>query len=240
MLYKIGIGSDCGATAGGNVDQSLGTRSMKLAAGFRNLSVHRIQGRVLCPGSRIRPLQHKPERRWIIKADVDPDAVIERNRAFQVSGSELLMKLLEAKDTRAMAVELAPKIGEDFFVVGSTYLDMAKKDKQLEVAARIESALKIAMEEKNKTLRPEIRLLNDLMSKTTSLQRKQTLNTKQAGDTLQLNDGYFFTLLARMTVDVETQPKGASRTSLLQQLKEIKTETTARLSGMKGFGKPRG
>lgn len=186
------------------------------------------------------PLTYKSsKRKWSIKAEVDPDVVIERNRSFQASGSEILMQLLEAKDTRAMAAELAPQLGEDFFMVGSTYIDMAKKDKQLEVAARIESALKIAMEEKNKTLRPEIRLLNDLMTKTTSLQRKQILNTKQAGDTLQMNDGYFFSLLARMTVDVEGQPKTVGRAKLLLQLKEIKQETSARLSGMKGFGKPK-
>lgn len=167
------------------------------------------------------------------------DRILEGNRAVQVGGSKLLMKLLEADDTRAAARDIAADMDEGFFSVGAAYLDMAKKEKQLEVAARIESALKIAMEEKNNTLRPEIKLLNRLIAEPKSFKRKQVLNTREAGEALQMNDGYFFTLLTRMTADVENQPSNPQKKPLLSQLQDIKLEASARLPpSPRGFGKP--
>ncbi|GMH32293.1 hypothetical protein BSKO_00127 [Bryopsis sp. KO-2023] len=172
-------------------------------------------------------------------AKKDDDQVLEGNRAVQIGGSKLLMKLLDADDTRAAAKEIAPEMDEGFFSVGATYLDMAKKEKQLEVAAKIESALKIAMEEKNKTLRPEIMMFNQLIGEPKSFKRKQILNTTESGEILQMNDGYFFTLLARISMDVENQPDNPQKKPLLAQLRDIKQEALARLptSQGKGFGK---
>lgn len=162
--------------------------------------------------------------------------VVDSNRARQLQGSELLMKLLDAEDVRKTAVELAPQMGEDFFMVGSAYMDMAKKDKQLEVAANIEAALKVAMEEKSKTLRPEIRLLNELVAQKDSVQRKRILNSKSAGEALQMNEGYFFILLSQFTSDISGQADNPGKKELLERLQEIEYETLSRASASKGFG----
>ena len=49
----------------------------------------------------------------------------------------------------------------------------ARKEGNAEVVGRLESVLKIAMEEKQKTLRPEIQLLNSLIAAKSSLQRQE-------------------------------------------------------------------
>lgn len=49
----------------------------------------------------------------------------------------------------------------------------ARKEGNAQVFGKLESTLKVAMEEKNKTLRPEIQLLNKLLGISVSKQRKQ-------------------------------------------------------------------
>lgn len=178
----------------------------------------------------------KEGRHWVKASADDGEDFVSSNRNVQVKGSQLLMKLLEADDLRQAAIELVPEMDESFFMVGSTYMDMAKKDKQTEVAARIEAALKVAMEEKGKTLRPEIRLLNELIAVDDSVKRKRILNTKSAGEALQMNEGYFFILLSQFRSDVEKQPDKPGKNDLLDQLQEIEMEALSRASGMKGFG----
>ena len=52
-------------------------------------------------------------------------------------------------------------------------LGQAEKEGDAAVKARLQSVLKVAMEEKQKTLRPEIQLLNRLLAVESSAQRKQ-------------------------------------------------------------------
>lgn len=52
-------------------------------------------------------------------------------------------------------------------------LHQAKKEGNKEVCSKLEHVLKIAMEEKQKTLRPEIQLLNNLMAATTVPERER-------------------------------------------------------------------
>ena len=49
----------------------------------------------------------------------------------------------------------------------------AKKEGDAAVASQVESVLKVAMAEKQKTLRQEIQLLNRLLAVETSAERKQ-------------------------------------------------------------------
>ena len=52
-------------------------------------------------------------------------------------------------------------------------LSQAKKEGNKDVCAKLEQVLKVAMEEKQKTLRPEIQLLNNLMAATTVPERER-------------------------------------------------------------------
>ncbi len=49
----------------------------------------------------------------------------------------------------------------------------AKKEGNTEVCRKLEEVLRVAMEEKQKTLRPEIQLLNNLMAATTVPERER-------------------------------------------------------------------
>ena len=55
----------------------------------------------------------------------------------------------------------------------SSVLQQAKKEGNPEVCRKLEEVLRIAMEEKQKTLRPEIQLLNNLMAATTVPERER-------------------------------------------------------------------
>lgn len=108
---------------------------------------------------------------------------------------------------------------EEFFMVGAAYLDMARKEGNPEVVRQLESVMRTAMEEKNKTLRPEIRMLNQLLREKTSSERTKTLSEYSAF----LSPGsYFFHLLNRMLVDVEGQRP--PQTKLLAQIRTISKE----------------
>ena len=75
-----------------------------------------------------------------------------------------------------------------------------------------------------------MQLLNQLLAVEDGTERRRVLNRRVAGETLLMNDRYFFTLLARMVADVERQPSHLpQRGPLLRKLAAIKEEATARL-----------
>ncbi|KAK9812959.1 hypothetical protein WJX72_006509 [[Myrmecia] bisecta] len=157
---------------------------------------------------------------------------IKAARSTQLQATDVLAKLLGARDpdaVRAVAQEYIEHLSEQFFMISSTYLEMAKKEGNAEMFGQMQNVLKIAMEEKQKTLRPEIQLLNRLIAEDSSSARKQILNTQEAGRTLVMNNRYFFGLLDKFTRDVNGQPDNARKMKLSMQLREIKKEATARI-----------
>ena len=56
---------------------------------------------------------------------------------------------------------------------GLAFAQQAKKEGNTEVCRKLEEVLRVAMEEKQKTLRPEIQLLNNLMAATTVPERER-------------------------------------------------------------------
>lgn len=108
----------------------------------------------------------------------------------------------------------------------------------MEIANNLKTTLQIAMEEKNKTLRPEIRLLNKLLTEKKSGERIKTI---QANLHYLEADSYFFQLLNRLTLDVERQPDNPKKAELMVQMKSIVRETKEASAGVKktpkrGFG----
>jgi len=155
---------------------------------------------------------------------------VRQQRQQQIAATDLLAKLLQAEgDAKAVATEYIDSLTEEFFFIGSGYLQLSEKEGDSNVTEKIRGALQAAMEVKQSTLRLEIQLLNKLLAASTPLQRKQILNTKQSGEQLIMNDGYFFTLLNRMTSDVSMQPDTPAKETLLEQLAAIKEEAIARL-----------
>ncbi|DBA92775.1 TPA: hypothetical protein ACH3X1_002967 [Trebouxia sp. C0004] len=98
---------------------------------------------------------------------------VKQARTTQVKTTEVLADLLQAPNIAATARNNIDSINEEFFMVSSTYLDMAKKEGNTEVCRKLEEVLRVAMEEKQKTLRPEIQLLNNLMAATTVPERER-------------------------------------------------------------------
>lgn len=139
----------------------------------------------------------------------------------QMKSTELLAELLKTDNRPQFAQEHVDSLTEDFFLVSSTFMEMARKDGNMDMVKQIESALKVAMDEKGKTLRPEIQLLNQLLQQTRSSERSTTFK----GNSQYLrNDSYFFELLRMMTKDVEKQPDSPRKSNLLKQLQIIMTE----------------
>eukprot|EP00899_Mesostigma_viride_P023032 jgi/Mesvir1/3913/Mv19856-RA.1 len=155
-----------------------------------------------------------------------PDKKLENSRAMQIEGSELLAKLMEAKDVRAAARENVDKLNENFFIVTSTYLEMARKEGNQDVVSRIEPILRITMQEKEKTLRPEIQLLNALL-RAPSEQERQKIYVEDKNRQWFVNpkDSYFFKLVDMMMKDVEQSKGNPKRMFILKQLQEIQKET---------------
>lgn len=139
----------------------------------------------------------------------------------QMKSTELLAELLKTANRTQFAQEHLDSLTEDFFLVSSTFMEMARKDGNMDMVNQIESALKVAMDEKGKTLRPEIQLLNKLLQQTRSSERSTTFK----GNSQYLrNDSYFFELLRMMTKDVEKQPDSPRKSNLLKQLRIIMAE----------------
>lgn len=149
------------------------------------------------------------------------EAKVEGARKVQLGATQLLAELLKATDLTGAIKANIESISEDFFTVASTYLDMAKKEGNTEVVAQLERTVRAAMAEKEKTLRPELRMLNQLLRDKNAAERSVTMSRHVA--CLQ-SDSYLFTFLNRMILDVEGQPESGQRTKLLLQLRSIQRE----------------
>lgn len=142
----------------------------------------------------------------------------------QMKSTDLLAELLKTDNRQQFAQEHVDSLTEDFFLVSSTFMEMARKDGNMDMVKQIESALKVAMDEKGKTLRPEIQLLNQLLQQNRGSERSATFR----GNSQYLrNDSYFFELLRMMTNDVEMQPDSPQKSKLLKRLQIIMTEADA-------------
>lgn len=148
----------------------------------------------------------------------------------QLQATDLLATLVKAQNLDAAVEEHVDALSEEFFMVASTYMDMASKEGEKEVADRLKAVLKAAMDAKNNTLRPEIRLLNQLLScEGDSQARKRLLNSRASGEALIADDGYFFKLLDQVSGDVHRQPDNPQKARLLLWLGDIELEARARL-----------
>jgi len=154
-----------------------------------------------------------------------------KERRKQRQATEVLAELLKAKDKEATAAAMVEDLSEEFFMMTSAYLEIAKKEKNTDVVAQMETALQAALKMKEKTLRPEIQLLNQLLRAKTKAERQSVL--AQDPPTLVLNDGYFFKLLERMAKDVGRQPENPKQQELVAQLQAIKFDATKEESKLK-------
>eukprot|EP00250_Pteridium_aquilinum_P001378 c11580_g1_i1 orf=579-1250(-) len=162
---------------------------------------------------------------------------LETARKMQTNATDLLAQLMKAENTAQFAQEHVESLNQEFFMIASTYLSMAKKEGNAEVVNRIETTLKIAMQEREKTLRPEIQLLNQLLRDNGASERSRTMS--RFLDYLK-SDSYFFQLLNRMTLDVEKQPTSRSnpeQMKLLAQLRAINKEAREVSKGLKHAAK---
>ncbi|MCO5580063.1 hypothetical protein L7F22_033929 [Adiantum nelumboides] len=162
---------------------------------------------------------------------------VESARKLQTTATDLLAQLMKAENMEEFAREHVESLDQEFFMIASTYLSMAKKEGNAEVVSRIETTLKTAMREREKTLRPEIQLLNQLLRDKTSAERSKTMD--KFLDYLN-SDSYFFQLLNRMTLDVEKQPTVRSdpeQMNLLAQLRAINKEAREISRSLKHAGK---
>lgn len=139
-----------------------------------------------------------------------------------MQATEVLAELLKSTNPKTTASKYLDHLSEEFFMVASTYLEMAKKEGNAEVMKKIENVLEIAMEEKGKTLRPEIQLMNKLLNSTDQYERAKTIQSNALF--IANTDSYFYELLQRMTTDVENLKESPKRQQLLTQIKTVTRE----------------
>ncbi|CAI5535923.1 unnamed protein product [Closterium sp. Naga37s-1] len=161
-------------------------------------------------------------------ASAGGEKMASQSRRVQVDATRVLAELLQAKELEATVRERVDDLSEEFFMVASAYVDMARKEGNPEVVQQLETVLKVAMVEKEKTLRPEIRMLNQLLRDKTPADRAKTL---AAYEEYLVAGSYFFHLLNRMLVDVESQKP--PQTKLLSQLRTINREVKEAAKGSK-------
>jgi len=166
------------------------------------------------------PLVHRLRPAVVCRA-LDKDQIAKAKK-FQLQATEVLAELLKSSNIQATASKYLDSLTEEFFMVASTYLEMAKKEGNVEVMKKIENVLEIAMEEKGKTLRLEIQLMNKLLNETDQYERSKTIrsNSLYIAD----SDGYFYELLNRMTTDVENLKDSPKKQKLLTQIRAVTRE----------------
>lgn len=139
-----------------------------------------------------------------------------------MQATEVLAELLKSKNPQATASKYLDHLSEEFFMVASTYLEMAKKEGNVEVMKKIEEVLEIAMTEKGKTLRPEIQLMNKLLNETDQYERAKTIKSNSLY--IMDSDSYFYELLQRMSTDVENLKDSPKKQKLLTQIRTVSRE----------------
>eukprot|EP00210_Caulerpa_lentillifera_P005065 g4838.t1 len=151
-------------------------------------------------------------------------------REMQEKASKNLALLLESTDPEATAAAMVEELTENFFVIASTYLEMAKKESESIVAEKLESVLRVAMKAKNKSLRIEIQLLNELLAVDSMQKRSEILRREGAKEILTMNEKYFFQLLNTMIKDVDSRADSLQNRQLMHKLDAIQEETTSILA----------
>lgn len=150
---------------------------------------------------------------------------IREARKQQIQATDLLARLLQAPDAKAIAAEHVDSLTEEFFIMSSTYLDMARKEGNPDVSGKLEQVIQIAMGEKQKTLRSEIQLLNTILACSSQSERQKVYVAPDTVERLTMNDRYFFrVLLDRMIQDVKRQQPSANQAELHKRLQQIKAE----------------
>ncbi|GLC58075.1 hypothetical protein PLESTB_001315800 [Pleodorina starrii] len=162
----------------------------------------------------------------------EPDPAFSRlegARSSQQRSTALLATLLEAGDPVGVARQQLEGLNEEFFMTGSAYLTLARKDGNPDVASRLERALSAAWSVKQSSLRPELQLLNQLVRADTEAERRQMYLSGGSDllSTLTMNDRWFASTLGRMLADVERQPPNPGKAALLGKLRGIQRETEA-------------
>jgi len=153
--------------------------------------------------------------------------VVRESQRMQSESTKVLADILQSEDKAAAAAEaqVAGSFTEEFFHITSALVQMARNEGNVEMADQLESVYFICVEEKEKTLRPEIRLLNRLLRCGTSKERALLLVAERDG-ALQRDDGYFFELVDKMQGDVSR----SKNEPLLAQLKDIESEARAAIA----------
>jgi len=153
--------------------------------------------------------------------------VVQSSKSAQMVATDVIAELLKAHAAgpEKLAEACRSNVGsfnEEFFMIGGTYLQVAKDEGNVDVVGRLDMCMQTALSEKEKTLRPEIRLLNRLLRADTEAQRMALL--REEPETLASDNEYFFGLVKMMEKDVDGQKHNPNRRELVQKLKKIGKE----------------
>eukprot|EP01018_Ginkgo_biloba_P008445 Gb_30721 [translate_table: standard] len=150
----------------------------------------------------------------------EKERVVELSKS-QKNSTELMAELLKSDNPQRVAQVHVDSLTEEFFSISSTFMEMARKEGNKDMVKRIEYALKVAMDVKGKTLRPEVQLLNQLLRDTSVFERSKTFNSYKQ---YLSRESYFFQLLSMLSKDVEMMMDSPQKLKLLKQLDCIKKE----------------
>eukprot|EP00898_Chlorokybus_atmophyticus_P001632 jgi/Chlat1/246/Chrsp1S00213 len=135
---------------------------------------------------------------------------------------------MKAANPTTAAAARSDDLTPEFFTVASAYLDMAKKEGNPEIVAKIELCIGAALAEKERTLRPEIRLLNALMRTGAKPAAAREAILEEHRELVEdTSSGYFYTLVGRVRGDLKAQPRSDARDANLALLDAVDSEARA-------------
>ncbi|KAL6781176.1 hypothetical protein ACKKBG_A10115 [Auxenochlorella protothecoides x Auxenochlorella symbiontica] len=149
-------------------------------------------------------------------------------RKLPVSGgAQLLLQLLQAKDPAAYARANVDLYQEEFFQSSWAFIAMAEREGSKEVVQELHKAMRIAMDAKQASLRPELQLMNLLMAAPDGPARAKIWAQFTEGDKAPLDGAFFTRVLARFSKDVASGASGTQKDKNLQdRLRRILSESS--------------
>eukprot|EP01025_Chloroclados_australasicus_P058485 TRINITY_DN7347_c2_g1_i1.p1 TRINITY_DN7347_c2_g1~~TRINITY_DN7347_c2_g1_i1.p1 ORF type:complete len:247 (+),score=28.39 TRINITY_DN7347_c2_g1_i1:1-741(+) len=148
--------------------------------------------------------------------DEQQKELIEQQNLAKLRSVDMLTRLLKAKDIQKEADELVEHMDPNFFHIAGTYIEMAKKEGDQNTLGNLTRVYEAAQKARNKTLRPEIQLLNELLwAKKKSW---ETLLNNNA-EVLGLDNEYFFELADQLIKDFDQQ-KNFIQSNKIREIKK--------------------
>eukprot|EP01024_Parvocaulis_polyphysoides_P064714 TRINITY_DN7534_c0_g1_i3.p2 TRINITY_DN7534_c0_g1~~TRINITY_DN7534_c0_g1_i3.p2 ORF type:complete len:222 (+),score=35.06 TRINITY_DN7534_c0_g1_i3:104-769(+) len=150
------------------------------------------------------------------KTEIDP--IIEQQKQLQIKTTKILERLMKAgADMDKEAELMTDQFDPYFFQQTAAFIELARKDKDQNPLQNLLRCYRVAQKAKNKTLPPQIQLMNECLAAKKSSLQVLLENNEQV---LWLDDEKFFRILDGTIVDFDNR-KMFVQSNKLREVKKI-------------------